>query len=484
MNWALPRARAALGAQARWHLLALLATVASVAVLAAVATRLGLLFQATALAAAALLLLIGLRWPLLLLFTLASLIPIEEAGVIGGLGTLSKSVGILFAVAYALPRLGRLRLTAMPAAGWGYLAWALASCAWALSPDVALAQLSTLVQLFLVAVLVADAVIHDPAVVRRLLWVYSLSATVAACLGFAAYMGSTAGSRVAALPGQDPAQFAALLLPAFVFSLHELLAGRRQLIAGPVALLATTGIILSGTRGAWVSAAFIVAVVIIPRLRLRQRVAAVIVVCAIVLVAVQIPGVADLVAQRTDSALATGGAGRTDIWAVGLQIIASAPIAGVGYANFPVAYTPKLIAATGVQSYLEPASGPHNVVIGTTGELGLIGLILLALFLVPLILRRGRGPDTSVVQEILMSLMISALFLDILGNRKQVWLAIGLAAGLAYRAHHARDDATRTNESWPPEIAEYHEGPSLDSDGGDYPRRRRLGLHGDAPQGE
>ena len=72
--------------------------------------------QATALAAGVLLFLVGLRWPLLLLFALAALIPVEEAGVIGDLGTLSKAVGILFAVVYALPRLGRLRLTAMPAA--------------------------------------------------------------------------------------------------------------------------------------------------------------------------------------------------------------------------------------------------------------------------------------------------------------------------------------------------------------------------------
>jgi len=484
MNGALPRARAALGAHVRWHLLGLLATVASVVVLAAAATRLGMLVQATALAAGVLLLLVGLRWPLLLLFALAALIPVEEAGVIGDLGTLSKAVGILFAIVYGLPRLGRLRLTAMPAAGWAYLAWALASWAWALSPDVALAQLTTLVQLFLVALLVADAVIHDPSVVRRLLWVYSLSATVAACLGLAAYLGSTAGSRVAALPGQDPAQFAALLLPAFVFSFHELLAGRRQFIVGPVALLATTGIILSGTRGAWVSAALIVAVVIIPRLRLRQRVAAVIVVCAIVLVAFQIPGVASLITGRTDLALATGGAGRTDIWTVGLQIVGTSPLAGVGYANFPVAYTPKLIAAAGVQFFLEPASGPHSIVIGTAGELGLVGLIILALFLLPLVLRRGWGAEASVVQEILASLMISALFLDVLSNRKQVWLAIGLAAGLAYRAHHARDETARMKEPGPPESSEHHEDPSTDSDGGDSPRRHRLALHEDPGQGE
>ncbi len=446
MNSALPWAAAVIGPQGRTPRWALAAALASVAILAAVATPLGLLFPATALAAALLVFLISWRWPLVSLFALAALIPIEEVGVLGDLGTLSKVAGIMFAVVYALPRLGHLRLTAMPAAGWGYLAWAVASWAWALSPGVALRELSTLIQLFLVAVLVADVVVHDPSVVRRLLWVYSLSATVTAGLGLAAYVGSTAGSRVAALPGQDPAQFAALLLPAFVFSLHELLGGRRRLVAGPVALLVTTGIILSGTRGAWVSAAFIVAVVIVPRLRLRQRVASVIVVVAIVLVAVQIPGVASLITQRTDLALSTGGAGRTDIWTVGLQIIGAAPVAGVGYANFPVAYTPRLIAAAGVQFFLEPASGPHSIIIGTAGELGLIGLIMLALFLVPLAVRRGWGMDGSVVQEVLLSLMVSALFLDVLSNRKQVWLAIGMAAGLAYRAHHPPADTAGTHE--------------------------------------
>jgi hypothetical protein len=43
-----------------------------------------------------------------------------------------------------------------------------------------------------------------------------------------------------------------------------------------------------------------------------------------------------------------------------------------------------------------------------------------------------------VVQAILASLMIDALFLDILSNRKQVWVAIGLAAGLAYLARQER----------------------------------------------
>ncbi len=163
------------------------------------------------------------------------------------------------------------------------------------------------------------------------------------------------------------------------------------------------------------------------------------------MVAFQVPGVADLVAQRTILATATGGAGRTDIWTVGIRIFESAPVTGVGYANFPVAYTPELVG-DGPRARAR-LRAPHNIVVGTLGELGLIGLACLVLFLAPLTLRRGWGPDAAVVQAILASLMVSALFLDVLGDRKQVWITIGLATGLAYLARQGRASTGRPGGS-------------------------------------
>ena len=106
---------------------------------------------------------------------------------------------------------------------------------------------------------------------------------------------------------------------------------------------------------------------------------------------------------------------------------------GVGFANFSVAYTQDAVRASDVRTwdYLQ-SFGPHNLVIGTMIELGPIGLLLLALFVLPLILRRGWGPDAQMIQAALASLFVLALFLDILSNRKQVWLILGLAGGLAY----------------------------------------------------
>jgi O-antigen ligase len=95
-----------------------------------------------------------------------------------------------------------------------------------------------------------------------------------------------------------------------------------------------------------------------------------------------------------------------------------------------------MIRATNPYDLTDTGRGPHNIVLGTTGELGVIGIVMLAMFLGPLVLRAGWGPYGPVVQAILASLMVSALFMDILSNRKQVWLVIGLAAGLTYLRRH------------------------------------------------
>jgi O-antigen ligase len=164
------------------------------------------------------------------------------------------------------------------------------------------------------------------------------------------------------------------------------------------------------------------------------RIAAIGVIGLMLVIAFQLPGVSDLVSKRTATAVATGGAGRTDIWTVGLNIFESSPIIGVGYGNFPVAFTPEVIQESDVGTYLandESARGPHSIIFGSLAELGIIGFIPLAMFILPLVLRRGWGPEGSVVQAALASLLVSSLFLDIL-NRKQLWLILGLAAGLAY----------------------------------------------------
>ncbi len=392
------------------------------------------------LAAGIALVLLSVRWPLLLLFVFVALIPIEDSVNITGFGTLSRWAGIAFAGVYAIPRLGRLVPGALPLAGWAYIGWAVLSVAWALDPDTAQGQLQTLVQLAVIGFLVADVVLHEPTVVRPLLWVYSLSAAATAALGVSVFIlgGVAADGRAAAIAGQNPAQFASLLLPALIFSLYEVLHGRRVAASGLAALLCTAGIVLSGTRSVWLAAVVVIFFLMIPRLGIRRAIVALGVVGLLAIATLQIPGVGGLVANRAETATSSGGAGRTDIWAVGFEIFEASPVIGAGYANFPVAFTTSVLRSANVGVDVGTGRAPHNIVVGTAGELGLVGLALLALFIVPLVVRRGWGPDGTVVQAVLASLMLDALFLDIVANRKQVWVAIGLAAGLAYLAGQAR----------------------------------------------
>lgn len=413
----------------------------------AISTRLNLMLEFLAMIGALSVLLASFRWPLLPLFAFAALIPIEEAVVIGGLGTLSRYAELAFIVAYGLPRLGRLTISAMPLPGWIYVGWAILSIGWALDANVTLQEIPVLGLLFAMAVLVASAVVDRPAIVRPILWAYSLSAATTAVIGVYGYVqGGASTDRVAALPGQDPAHYAALLLPALVFAAYELFHGRATVPAAVVATVCTVGIIVSGTRGAWLSAAVVAGLYLFPHLGPIRRFVAVMLATAFVIVALQLPGVEALVAERTDTALSSGGAGRTDIWWVGLLIYGSAPITGVGLDNFPVAYTPERIRESdvGILAPWRPANrAPHNIVIGTLGELGTVGLAVLAMFLLPLLLRTGWGPDAAAVQAALASLATMALFLDLL-NRKQVWLIIGIACGLTYLARRSAIDATRS----------------------------------------
>jgi O-antigen ligase len=385
--------------------------------------------------------LVGLRWPILPLILFAALIPIEEVVVIDGFGTISRFAGILFAVTYAIPRLSRLKLSAMPLAAWGYIAWAVASVGWAIDPGTAAGQLVTLLQLFVIAVLIADFVVRQPAIVRPVLWAYSVSATAAALFGIQAFL--VGGGRAAVFANQNPEHFAAALTPALIFGLNEVVNGKRRIVGAAIALVTTTAVIASGTRGAWIAVA-VALLIMLTGLSPRRRIAMAGMAFALAVAVFQIPGVGDLISERAGSALATGGAGRTDIWAVAATIYQSSPFVGVGHANFPVAFTPEMVRASDVVTYARDVRGAHNLVILTIVELGPVGLLLLGAFLGPLILRRGWGAEALPVQAALVALVTQAMFVDMFANRKPIWLIIGFAAGLAYlrqrdRAAHGEE---------------------------------------------
>lgn len=433
-----------LGIETRVALLLMLGSLEILALVVTRATQLAFVPGLLLIAAIGLVVVAGFRWPLVPLLMFAALIPVEEMISLPGVGTLARLAGLAFAGAYALPRLGRLRLRAMPMAGFVYAGWAVLSYTWALSPSTARSALATFVQLFVIAVLVADVVVRRPTFVRPLLWTYSLSAATIAVVGILTYATEGIGDlgRIAAFAGQDANQYAALLLPALVFTMFEMTKGRLVPLAAVVALVTATAILVSGSRGAWVSAAVVTVLMVVPQLTPRRRVTALGAAVALVAVVLLIPGVADLVLNRVLLAVPTGGAGRTEIWSVGLQIFQTSPVVGVGYGNFPIAYTPEIVRASpiGEAATIFYQSGSHSILVGTLAELGAAGLLILGTLVLQLLRQRPYGEYGQAVRAMLTAMMISALFLDVL-NRKQVWLLIGIAAGLAFL--QAREQAAR-----------------------------------------
>ena len=141
----------------------------------------------------------------------------------------------------------------------------------------------------------------------------------------------------------------------------------------------------------WIACVVVILFVLLPQLSARRRVIVLAAIAAVAVAVYQVPGVAELIAERSGNAVSSGGAGRTDIWSVGLAIFEHSPVAGVGYANFPVAFTTQVIrdAGLGWNLLADPGRGSHNIIVATAVELGVVGLVLLVAFLGPLVVRRG-----------------------------------------------------------------------------------------------
>jgi exopolysaccharide production protein ExoQ len=389
------------------------------------------------------------RHPRLALCVYAATIPLETVQI-EGFATISRVAGAAFFAGYVVGVRG-IRLEALRTSAWAFVALATLSILWSVGTEASIASVVTLLQLFLITIMVADAISRDPAIARLVLWSYAAAASVTAVLAIAAYATNRTtliAERAGAFAQQDVAQFAALILPALVFLVGQAATGDRRLLAAAGAALCGFAILLSGTRSAWLAIIVGLGLALVPRLRAGQVAVLVALVAGIALVALQIPTIGEAITGRVESAAETGGAGRLDIWAVGIAIFLDHPIVGVGQGAFPIAFTDDVIRSAAVPGLnlgvLTEGRGSHSLLLSTAGELGLMGLVLLA-WLVRDLLRSSREPLASVVQGMIVAVLVQSLLLDVLA-RKQVWLVIGLAMGLDYARRRRRSRAAQDEE--------------------------------------
>ena len=129
-----------------------------------------------------------------------------------------------------------------------------------------------------------------------------------------------------------------------------------------------------------------------------------------------------------DVMLESGGAGRTDIWMVGIEMIKDNFFQGVGLHNFQSRYN-EYAALSETGYFRGQYRAPHNFIVEIWAELGLIGLVLYGYLCICI-----SKCSTKIVLHKHMSLVIggastfiAAFFLTTIAE-KQPWLLLAVMA--------------------------------------------------------
>jgi O-antigen ligase len=374
--------------------LSLAALIAAVALFSAAAVLLlvsgpsAIVLGLVALLLAPLVLYVALRRPLDFPFGLyVLLVPFDNLLALGAFGTLTRLLGIVagvFLMIWILRRRDALPVSRPLAILIALAAWMLASSFWALNQGAALQILPTYVGLFLLYAVLSSLPIST-AQFRILVGLVVAGSLCAAAYGIDIfyhhpnYAASDGPARLVMESGSasiDPNHFADVLLFPVAIVIMWSLRARRVVakLAGIGALIVlVTAILLSGSREGF-TGILLICVYYLVRSRYRFQLAAVGAALALMIATMQTS-----VWERFSTALATGGSGRTSIWAVGLEAAKHNLLVGYGIGNFQSAYD--LFYLKVQQVYPFGFDSPaHNILVHYIVELGLVGLALLGWF--------------------------------------------------------------------------------------------------------
>ena len=180
------------------------------------------------------------------------------------------------------------------------------------------------------------------------------------------------------------------------------------------------GILLTGSRGGMIGAGIIFSVYFL--LSRKKKDFLTFVIPLLILIISIAPG---FLFDRWETAVETGGAGRTTIWHVGLKALQKYWLTGAGLSSFPDAYTEFVDCGP---KYVGLARAAHNTYLQMFVELGIIGFILMIIGFVkhykaikPTFYSRKYNFDSIMLKASFWSLLAASFFSDIFWN-KQMWL--------------------------------------------------------------
>jgi O-antigen ligase len=383
------------------------------------------------------------------------LLPFEYVTLLGvssgdGNDRTLMSVAILlsFVVLCAIGVVGRRFQQPSAIAGWWALfaAWSAVSIFWAVEPRSCLERLPSVLALFLFYLVASSFRITEKELDRIGSLAILGGAAAAAYSIYSYYFGAGFAAHhvratLAIGTGEvNPNRFGGCLLIPLSLALARFLSARRRLTKILTLFLFATislGLILTMSRGA-ILAAVVTITVFFWRLNslklesLRPRVRRFLLMVIILAVVAAATAPASLL-ERFRQSETDRGAGRLDIWVVGLAILKDYGIVGAGLNNFPIVFNKYAGYAT--HQEFKANRDPHNVYLGVSVEEGMVGLFLFVMALktqFKIVSRvRARTPESSIMliscEAACWGVLVASIFGSFLWE-KVFWIAWVLLA--------------------------------------------------------
>ncbi|MBV8726837.1 MAG: O-antigen ligase family protein [Candidatus Eremiobacteraeota bacterium] len=379
----------------------------------------------------------------------AFLIPFDNLLTLSTFGTGTRLLGLLAGVALMFWTVRRRLIIAPPASLllWvALLAWMALTLTWTSDFANGIKVFGTMVQVVLLYAIISITPI-ELRDVRSLIWIIIGGGFVAAIFGYYVFHHQTPTQlelqrelgRLQIQIGEssiDVNHFAnALLLP--IAAMLVAILNTRSFLAKLVffAALATMigAVYVSASREALIAVGIMmVYLAVVSRKRLQ------------LVVALAMAGVLSLlnpaVWQRFAEASATGGAGRTSIWAVGLAALRHHWLIGSGLGSFTNSYDEAYIGV--FQHYpVGWSRDPHNLLLHNSVELGILGVALTVVvwaiqFRMLRCVEKGSALyDLRIIATAaLIGLSVCAMFIDLF-TYKYLWLLFAFIAQVRVLAY-------------------------------------------------
>jgi O-antigen ligase len=392
----------------------------------------------------------SITWPVATLIGAYSfLAPADDLLAFGGGATITRFVAMLAVSGLLIALLRDRSSTTIPRfvmVWFAVLAWMIASVFWATDQSMAVQkveQIGLAVLVFMFAALVqatrAELRVIVAAIVGSSAAIAAYAITVhpvEAHLGKdRVVLQTTMGGRV------DPNDLAAGMILAFALCIAAATTSERvawRITGGLLSLLLFAAILATDSRGGLLATLL---VVVWTAVRARNRFVAGGLLAAVVSLSVSTSNIWQrFIGDET-------GAGRSDIWKVGVAAFREHWLIGSGIGTFPDAYNSVYLAVPH-HFYIKWSRPAHDLLVQSFTELGIVGgiLVLTAFWFQfrALISIHKADPDRWLrvaLEATTLGYFVAALFIDTL-DMKQTWvIPIVIAVLINVRAHEAAQSA-------------------------------------------